>query len=111
MNTKESEGYYMNGYKMLADSYRRFLDDPTADQTDVKAHIKALDFLAECDKKTVYRLFDSSAFNDIIKGYVYLIANGLEDLTDDQRKAIKGRISRLLDDTGAEQAENYYINN
>ena len=43
----------MNGYKMLADSYRKFLNDATADQDSVNTHIKALDFLAKCDKATI----------------------------------------------------------
>ena len=70
----------MNGYKMLADSYRKFLDDNTADQDNIRTHITALDFLAKCDKATIYALFDSSAFNDIVKGYVFLMADNEKEL-------------------------------
>lgn len=102
----------MNSYKLLADSYRRIQDDHDAPEVrdDMNASIKALDFLAECDQKTIYKLFDSSAFNDVVKGYVSMIADSLEDLEDDQRHAIKGRICRLLDDRNAEQAAQYYYN-
>ena len=98
----------MNGYKMLADSCRKLLNDATADQDDIKIRIKALDFLAECDKATIYALFDSSAFNDIVKGYVAMIADNAEDLTDEQRSHIKYHIESLFDIASAKQAEDYY---
>lgn len=100
----------MNGYKMTADAYRKLLGDPTADQESLQRKIKALDFLATCDKATMYALFDSSAFNDIVKGYVEMIANEADDLTDDQRSYIKGRISGLFDTVPAAKAETYYYN-
>lgn len=100
----------MNGYKMLADSYRKFLNDATADQDSVKTHIKALDFLAKCDKATIYALFDSSAFNDIVKGYIAMIADNTEELTDEQRSYIKYHIEGLFDSVSAKQAEAYYYN-
>ena len=98
----------MNGYKMLADEYRKFLDDPDTDQEDINRKIKALDFLATCDRATIHELFDSSAFNDIVKGYVEMIADESEDLTDGQKSYIKGRISGLFDRVTASQAEKYY---
>lgn len=100
----------MNGYKMLADSYRKFLDDNTADQDNIRTHITALDFLAKCDKATIYALFDSSAFNDIVKGYVFLMADNEKELTDEQKSHLKGRIEGLFDRVAAEQAEAYYYN-
>lgn len=100
----------MNGYKMTADAYREFLNDPSADQEAIKTKIKALDFLATCDKATICALFDSSAFNDIVKGYVAMIADDAKDLTDEQRSYIKGHISGLFDMVQAAQAEAYYYN-
>lgn len=100
----------MNGYKMIADSYRAFLDDPTADQDSLKTRIKALDFLAKCDKATIYALFDSSAFNDIVKGYIAMIADNTEELTDEQRSYIKYHIEGLFDSVSAKDAEAYYYN-
>lgn len=100
----------MNGYKMLADSYRKFLNDATADQDDIKMRIKALDFLSKCDKATIYALFDSSAFNDIVKGYIAMAADDEKDLTDEQRSHLKYHIESLFDVTSAKQAETYYYN-
>lgn len=100
----------MNGYKMLADSYRKFIDDNTADQDNIRTHITALDFLAKCDKATIYALFDSSAFNDIVKGYVAMIADNEKELTGEQRSHIKGRIEGLFDSVSSKQAEDYYYN-
>ena len=98
----------MNGYKMLADSCRKLLNDATADQDDIKIRIKALDFLAECDKATIYALFDSSAFNDIVKGYIAMIVDNEKELTNEQRSHIKGRIEGLFDSVSSKQAEDYY---
>ena len=98
----------MNGYKMLADAYRKFLNDATADQDSIKTHIKALDFLAECDKATIYALFDSSAFNDIVKGYVSLMADNEKELTDEQKSHLKYHVESLFDMVSARQAEDYY---
>lgn len=100
----------MNGYKRMADAYRKILDDPTIDQEATKATIKALDFLATCDRATIYALFDSSAFNDIVKGYVEMIADEGEDFTEEQRRYIKRHISGLFDMRTAAQAEAYYNN-
>ncbi len=98
----------MNGYKMLADSYRALLNDATTNQDNIRTHITALDFLAKCDKATIYALFDSSAFNNIVKGYVSMVADKAEDLTEEQKSHLKGRIEGLFDSVSSKQAEDYY---
>ena len=100
----------MNGYKLSADAYRALLSDTTADKDDIQAHIKALDFLATCSESTIYALFDSSAFNNIVKGYVAMIADDAENITDEQRSYIKNHIGALFDRVTAKQAEAYYYN-
>ena len=100
----------MNGYKMLADSYRALLNDATTNQDNIRTHITALDFLAKCDKATIYALFDSSAFNDIVKGYVAMIADNEKDLTDEQKSHVKCHIESLFNMVSAEQAEAYHYN-
>ncbi len=98
----------MNGYKMLADSYRALLNDATTNQDNIRTHITALDFLAKCDKATIYALFDSSAFNDIVKGYVSMVADNAEELTDEQKSHLKYHVESLFDMVSARQAEDYY---
>ena len=103
----------MNGYKVMADSYRQYLDSLTSGEdselkTALNRSIKVNDFLAECDEQMINELFNSSAFNDILKGYVDIAVSELEDLTEGQRHNIRGKISALLDRVPAKEAKAYY---
>ena len=102
----------MNGYKLQADSYRAFLSKETDEATraDLEAQIRIFEFLASCTDKDIQRLYNSSAFNTITKGYIEILADTLEGLTDEQRSSIKGKITALLDRYTAGEAEAYYYN-
>ena len=98
----------MNGYKLIADSYRDFLQtEKDIDKAEVEQKIKALDFLASCSKEEMYELFNSSAFNDVVKGYVLLALDNLKTDTE-QRNAIVNEVSYLFDIKSAAEAEQYY---
>lgn len=70
----------MNGYKFMADSYRK-MQETFNDGADFSKKIRILDFLATCDKEDFNILVDSSAFNDIIKAYIKMacVDAGLDD--------------------------------
>lgn len=57
----------MNGYELLASSYRLLLKRGEIAEDEAAKKIRVYDFLATCDKEDIYTLVDSSAFNDIIK--------------------------------------------
>lgn len=57
----------MNGFKILADSYRKLIETNQIDKEDAKSYIKVYDFLSTCSDKEKEILFTSSAFNDMIK--------------------------------------------
>lgn len=61
----------MDGYKMLADSYRVLEAKETnpEQKADLQKEIKVLDFLGECEQGDINRIFSSGAFNDIVKAY------------------------------------------
>lgn len=100
----------MNGYQLTADSYRKLLQtEQDIDRAKVEQKIKALDFLASCSKEERLELFNSSAFNDVVKGYVLLALDNLK--TDpEQRKAIINEVAYLFDIKSADEAEQYYYN-
>ena len=114
----------MNGYKMMADSYRKVLQrdreqmDPAA-IADMKANIRVFDALATFEGDDKFRAFDSSMFNDVFKGYIEKIMDELtEDEDEEIREAAKkiksrvnGKASGILDRIGAKEAEAYYYNN
>lgn len=60
----------MNGFKMMADSYRTLAKQGKISQKDADEEIVVYDFLATCRQADFYRLVDSSAFNDIMKAYM-----------------------------------------
>ena len=57
----------MNGFKIIADSYRKLIETNQIDKEDAKSYIKVYDFLSTCNNKEKEILFTSSAFNDMIK--------------------------------------------
>lgn len=64
----------MNGYKIMGEACRKILygsGELAEDEKDeLEAKIKAYDFLAEADERVICAMFESTAFNDLIKGYV-----------------------------------------
>jgi len=101
----------MNGYKMTADSYRQYLeqhpDEPQEVKADLACKIKALDIMASCSDSERLQLFNTSAFNDVVKGYVKLALDNI-GIEEEQRKAIVNEVSYLFDVKTADEAEQYY---
>ena len=86
----------MNGYTMLADTYRKAGDEKKA---------RIYDFLSSCTKDDICALYDSSAFNEICMSYVRRAVRELvaEDVLDeDQARAVRNRVSLLFSEKTAE---------
>ena len=60
----------MNGYTMLAESYKKLLQEGKVTEEEAKKNIKVMEFLAECSEEEINIMFDSAAFNEIMKEYV-----------------------------------------
>lgn len=98
----------MNGYKNTADAYRRLLEtDKNIDREYTQRKIKALDFLSECNQQEIQEVFNSSAFNNIVKGYL-LMACKNAGIDDETRKELFNELRYLFDEKTADEAENYY---
>lgn len=95
----------MNGYKIMADSYRKALRDGIGKREYNEANIKVFDILAEFNDTDKYIAFDSGMFNEIFKGYVELLVKDMDDKT---RKDIIDRSGTILDLYNSQQAEEYY---
>ena len=98
---------------MTADAYRQYLEQHPDDSQEVKADlackIKALDIMANCSDSERLALFDTSAFNDVVKGYVMIALDNI-GIEEEQRKAIVNEVSYLFDVTTANEAKEYYNN-
>ena len=62
----------MNGFQIMADSYRKAASEGKINKVQADKDIRIYDFLGSCDQVDIYKLFDSSAFNEIVKSYMRL---------------------------------------
>lgn len=97
----------MYGYQLSANALKHYLETENIKDEAVERQIKALEIMANTDRETQYAMFNSSAFNDIVKGYV-LMALDRVGVNDDVRADVMYEIRRLFDEVTAEKAEHYY---
>ena len=74
----------MNGYTMMADSYRTLVKQGKIDKETAGKEIRVYDFLGTCDSDDLCRMVDSSAFNDIIRAYLKMAVQSA-DIDEDTR--------------------------
>ncbi len=63
----------MNEYKLMADNYRHLIEKGKIDKDTAEKKIRIFDFLSTCDEDDIGILFNSGAFNEIMKGYLKAI--------------------------------------
>lgn len=93
----------MNGYKLIADSYRKVAQGADKETTEfMEKKIRIYDFLATCDKDDMRELYNSSAFNDFIKTSCQL---AIEDagIEEEKQKEVLECLRYSLDVVGAER--------
>lgn len=92
----------MNGYEMMADSYRQLVKQGKIDKQTADREIRVYDFLATCDSDDLCRMVDSSAFNDIIRAYLKMAVQSA-DIDEDSRNKVVGQLRWLFDEKTAKQ--------
>lgn len=99
----------MNGYKVMADSYRKAAEEGQISREQVEKDCRIFDFLATCDNEDICRLFDSTAFNEIAKSYMRLAVKELVEegvIDEEQGQAVRNRFSLLFSEKTAKDVCN-----
>lgn len=92
----------MNGYEIMADSYRQMVKQGRIEKETADKEIRIYDFLATCDSDDLCRMVDSSAFNDIIRAYLKMAVQSA-DIDEDAKEKVVGQLRWLFDEKTAKQ--------
>ena len=92
----------MNGYEMMADSYRQLVKQGKVDKETADREIRVYDFLATCDSDDLCRMVDSAVFNDIIRAYLKMAVQSA-DIDEDAREKVVGQLRWLFDEKTAKE--------
>lgn len=92
----------MNGYEMMAESYRQLVKHGEIDKETADKEIRIYDFLATCNSDDLCRMVDSLAFNDIIRAYLKMAVQSA-DIDEDAREKVVGQLRWLFDEKMAKE--------
>lgn len=96
----------MSGYSLMIESYKSLVERGVLTQEEADKKIRLYEFLESCDDEDINELFDSSAFNEIAKGYLrkaldICISDGIID--EDQASRIRNEYRLSFDFFSASQ--------
>lgn len=89
----------MNGYILMADSYRKAAGEGQIEAGEAERIARLYDFLGTCSQEDIYKLFDSTAFNEIAKDYMRKAVSRLVDngtLDEEQGQAVRNEYAYMF---------------
>lgn len=98
----------MDGYTMMANSYRKLMNEGKLDKEVAEKEIRVLEFLATCDADDLCRMVDSSAFNDIIKAFLNMAVDNA-DISEKAKEKVVGQLDWIFDEKLAKEVLQDYL--
>lgn len=87
---------------MMADSYRKAIDQGKISKEVAEQEIRIYDFLSTCSQDDIYRMVNSSAFNDVMKAYMKKAVKNV-GLKEDDEKKVLNELRFLFDEKTAKE--------
>ena len=92
----------MNGYEMMADSYKKAIEQGKMSKEVADPEIRIYEFLSTCSQDDIYRLVNSSAFNDVMKAYMNKAIKNAELKKEDEDR-VTNELRYLFDEKTAKE--------
>lgn len=92
----------MNGFTMMADSYKKLMNEGKIEKEVAEKEIRVYEFLATCDIDDFCRMVDSSAFNDIIRAFLKMAVTNA-DIDEDSKDKVLNQLRWIFDEKSAKE--------
>lgn len=97
----------MNGFSMIADSYKLLVERGELTEEQAKRSIEIYEFLATCNQDDFCQMVDSSAFNDIIRAFLRKAIKSAE-LDEMSKNRVMNELKDLFDGLSAKEVLSKY---
>lgn len=97
----------MNGYIMMAESYKKLMNVEKIDKETAEKEIRIYEFLATCDGDDLCRMVDSSAFNDIIRAFLKMAVENA-GINEKAKEKVLGQLRWIFDEKPAKEVLEKY---
>lgn len=97
----------MNGFTLMAESYKKLMNESKIDKETANKEIRIYDFLATCDTDDFCRMVDSSAFNDIIRAFLKMAIDNAE-IGDEEKEKVIGQLRWIFDEKSTKEVLERY---
>ena len=92
----------MNGYTLMAESYRKLMNEGKIEKEAAEKEIRIYEFLATCDDDDKCIMVDSSAFNDIIRAFLKMAVTNA-DIDEDSKYKVLNQLRWIFDEKQAKE--------